>query len=154
MNKKISVIGITALALLMAVGTVTPVFAATADHALARLGKGAWTSATDNFGFVYTFTHTKGSKPYAFTGYLIVAGSTPDLPWPLAGKQARANGFTFTVTNPNPSNGYCTFTFTGMFTSATSASGTWTNVCGVSGSFTMSPGGGGIAVTGGAPDLP
>jgi len=168
MNHKPSLIALSCLAGLLLFSTFSVAFAAATpsansispDSAFAKLGKGSWTSATDNFGNVYTFTHTPHTHPYAYTGQVVSSPYLPDLPWSLSGTQ-RGNNFKYTATDSNPSNGFCSYQFKGTFSSATTASGTWVNLptgttgCGQTGTFSLTPGGAGpvITLTGGRPGV-
>jgi hypothetical protein len=73
--KTLSVITISAPAMLLVSSAIVPLaFAASPNHPLTKIGKGAWVSFTDGFGNTCTASHVKHVHPYAFSGQL---GSSP-----------------------------------------------------------------------------
>lgn len=88
---------------------------------------GQW---TDNYAYKWNFAPETGGN---ITG-TVTTGSCGT--WNVTGNRATQD-ITLTATNPTPNYGCCTaFTYTGT-AQCNSASGTWTNACTFSGSWTM-----------------
>jgi len=151
MNKT-AVIGLSVLSVILVLGTTAPVFAATPNsRPYGKLGKGLWVTATDGFGNVFAFQRRHGVGQITSSPYL------QNIPWSITYTQPhRSNNFAIDAIDPVSGNGDCSFQYSGSFTSATTASGTWENTtCSGSGTFTMTAGTGGVVITttGGKPGV-
>jgi len=135
-------LGVAALSVLLVASMAVPAFASSASiRPDGTLGKGVWKTPTDNFGNYYKLKNKDG----VVTGDIYASNTLPIPPdWAVTGT-TNGPSFSFTATNPNPSNGACSFSATGKI-KGPEATGTYmdiptgSNTCTASGTFFMDEG--------------
>jgi hypothetical protein len=120
---------------------------------------------SDGFGNNFHFKGESGSctSSYRIKGQLTSSSYLPNTPWKSKGTGS-GSSFTFVNKDSDPSNGFCSFSYTGTVSGTApdqTASGSWQNLktgssdCTGSGSFTMVQTSAGpvITFTGGLPGV-